>query len=324
MTRLPPTAIRTARSIYEAYERDAKDWRRPHLGASLIGDSCNRKLWYTFRWAKNPGFDGRMLRLFDRGHRDEEWLASDLRKIGCTVHTVDPVTGKQFRLAHFIKHFGGHFDGSIDGAVLGVPEASATWHLFEAKTANGKRFRQLLKVGVQKWSPTYWAQLHVYMHVLGLDRALFMCVNKDDDDIYTERVKVDHEEAKRQIEKAGLVIFAAEPLSRISENPSWFECEFCTHVEHCQRFDIGGLERNCRTCSFATPEPDGSWTCSLHRATLDIDAQRRGCEKHLFIPSMLPWEAIDYQEDPPAVTYRKTDGTVLIDSMRVLQPVEGQ
>jgi hypothetical protein len=51
---------------------------RTHLGASLIGRSCKRYLWYVFRWAKRAPTDGRRQRLFNRGHREEarfiEWL----------------------------------------------------------------------------------------------------------------------------------------------------------------------------------------------------------------------------------------------------------
>lgn len=51
---------------------------RWHLGASLIGDECKRKLWYIFRWCKHEKTTGRQQRLFNRGHREEfrfiEWL----------------------------------------------------------------------------------------------------------------------------------------------------------------------------------------------------------------------------------------------------------
>lgn len=51
---------------------------RTHLGASLIGRSCKRYLWYVFRWCKHVQHDGRKQRLFNRGHREEarfiEWL----------------------------------------------------------------------------------------------------------------------------------------------------------------------------------------------------------------------------------------------------------
>src|SRR4051812_24091994 len=45
---------------------------RSHLGASSIGEECWRKLWYTFHWVKLQQAEGRMRRLWNRGHREEE------------------------------------------------------------------------------------------------------------------------------------------------------------------------------------------------------------------------------------------------------------
>ena len=36
-----------------------EDGHRNHLGASLIGDACSRKLWYTFRWVKKANFSSK-------------------------------------------------------------------------------------------------------------------------------------------------------------------------------------------------------------------------------------------------------------------------
>lgn len=51
---------------------------RYHLGGSQIGDKCLRKLVYGFRKAKRTRFNGRMHRLFNRGHEEEfrfvRWL----------------------------------------------------------------------------------------------------------------------------------------------------------------------------------------------------------------------------------------------------------
>ena len=66
------------------------DENRSHLGFSLIGDECQRKLWYGFRWCKTPKPSPRVKRLFDRGHREEERFIDYLRGIGCKVYPFDP------------------------------------------------------------------------------------------------------------------------------------------------------------------------------------------------------------------------------------------
>ena len=67
-----------------------KDENRTHLGFSMIGDECQRKLWYGFRWCKMPKPDPRIKRLFDRGHKEEDRFIDYLRGIGCTVEPFDP------------------------------------------------------------------------------------------------------------------------------------------------------------------------------------------------------------------------------------------
>lgn len=62
---------------------------RNHLGASVIGEDCQRKLWYNFRWIVKPEFEPRVKRLLDRGQREEERIVEYLRGIGCTVNQFD-------------------------------------------------------------------------------------------------------------------------------------------------------------------------------------------------------------------------------------------
>lgn len=65
------------------------DGPRAHLGASVIGRECARELWYGFRWAHYKRHDGRMLRLFQRGHLEEGRIIEYLEGIGATVEYVD-------------------------------------------------------------------------------------------------------------------------------------------------------------------------------------------------------------------------------------------
>lgn len=58
---------------------------RSHLGGSMIGRSCDREIWYGFRWAKRGNHDGRILRLFGRGHKEEFIFVEDLRRAGFIV-----------------------------------------------------------------------------------------------------------------------------------------------------------------------------------------------------------------------------------------------
>ena len=86
MADLPEIVPLTTSAIWSGWEREQDRSRRTYVGASVLGDECERKLWYSFRWAHEPEvFDGRKLRLFNTGHVEEDRLIADLRRAGIDV-----------------------------------------------------------------------------------------------------------------------------------------------------------------------------------------------------------------------------------------------
>lgn len=301
MAKLPESAVTlpTVLSIYAQYAQDRGDWRRPHLGASQIGKECDRALFYQFRWSTEPTFDGRMLRLFSTGDLEEIRLVKDLRSIGIEVYEHDPNTGKQFR----VSEVGGHFAGSMDGCAKGFQESSA-WHVLEFKTSNAKGFAKLKKIGVEESRPEHFAQMQVYMHLTGMERAFYLCVCKDTDEIWGERVRYHAPTALRLIERARRIIAATEPPSRISDNPDAFACKWCDHKEICHEGRVPLV--SCRTCAHATPVTEGEggrWVCErLNKDLTQLD-QRRACGEHRFIPALLPVRAVDASPEENWIEY---------------------
>jgi hypothetical protein len=316
MALLPPPPAQIVSAIYAAYEADRRDDRRPHLGASRIGEDCERALWLDFRWASRATHTGRMLRLFETGELEEKRLVANLRRIGVTVLEFDPDTGKQWRL----EALGGHFGGSMDAVVHGLPESPKAWHVCEFKTHNAKSFRGLEK-GVQHSKPSHWYQMQIYMHLAGIDRALYLAKNKDTDEIYQERVKRDEAAALRLIEKARRIIFAARPPQRISEDPTSYLCRFCSHHDLCH-----GREKlpelSCRTCIHSTPLEDGRWLCERWNFNPDTNEQKAGCPHYLHHPDLVPGEQIDAGLD--WIEYRMNDGTVWRDGFAAKEVLASQ
>jgi hypothetical protein len=285
MAALPEPVHTTVNMIYTAYENDADDGNRPHLGASLIGHACERYLWMTFRWVDSKKFPGRMLRLFETGSLAEARFVANLKRIGVEVHDTTP-DGKQWR----VSALGGHFAGSMDGAGRGFPEAPKTWAVIEFKTHSEKSFTDLVKKKVQAAKPQHYAQMQVYMGETGMERAMYMAVNKNTDELYAEWVHLDPVEYAKLKARAERVIRAAEPPLRVSSDPSWFVCKMCDFAEHCHGEKAPAV--NCRTCAHSTPEMDGDgkWTCSLaDTSPFEIPApvQRTGCGQHRYIPILL-------------------------------------
>lgn len=269
---------------------------RNHLGISEIGEACSRKIWYKFRWMGQEYFDGRMRRLFARGHREEEKYISYLEGIGCKVYRfqdpilnyhpesddyflsaqfdpgnghVEDVTGlerhevealkrglkrKQFRVSGVMGHYG----GSTDGVII------TPWYpdpfIAEFKTHNTKSFTGYVKDGLKKAKPQHWSQMNGYGEKMQIKYGIYFPENKNDDDIKVEVVKLDWEHGKQLERKAEEIILAKEPPPKISENPAYFNCQYCFMSDVCHK---GAIPiKNCRSCRNATPTENATWTCS--------------------------------------------------------------
>lgn len=315
MAPLPPSQSLTVEAIYAAHEAAAENGHREHLGASLVGTECERALWYSFRWASRARHTGRLLRLFETGQLAEARFVAELRRVGVTVLDVDPATGRQWTL----RNASGHFGGSMDAVGIGFPEAPKTWHVIEFKTHSEKSFLALQRDGVAKAKPLHWAQMQAYMQLAGLDRALYLAVNKNTDELYQERVHHDAEAALRLLAKAERVIAAARPPARISDDPTWWQCRLCSHHAVCH--EGAAVERHCRSCLHATPIADGAWHCARHQHALAREDQQAGCAAHLFIPDLVHGQQIDAGED--WVSYRLPDGSTWRDGVTD-QPGDGR
>lgn len=308
MVALPETVTLTERAIRSAQEAAQVAEHRTYLGASVIGDECSRKLWYAFRWAHEPErFDGRKLSIFTSGHLWEDRLVGLLQGAGLEVDAIDPTTGEQFA----IRFAGGHAGGHTDGKARGVPDAPKTVHVLECKSHNDKSFKELKRLRVKAAKPAHYAQMQTYMHHQGLERALYVAVNKNDDDLYIERVEYDPAYAHQLVAKAERIVQAEAAPPRAFEDPAsklaW-GCSYCPAKGLCH--DGHFAERNCRTCLHSTPVMDGEgrWRCERWNRVLTADDQRAGCPKHLFLPDLVPGDQIDADEETETVAYLLTRG----------------
>jgi len=276
-----PESEYTISALIDKHHESIQSEPRPHMGASILGHPCDRWLWLNFRMAVIERFPGRILRLFRRGQDEEAKVVSDLRAIGISVQK----TGlNQSRV-----DFGCHVSGSIDGIIEhGVPEAPKGRHVLEIKTHAKKSFDDVLKNGVEKSKPQHYVQMQMYMAGMKIDRALYLAVCKDDDRIYTERVKFDKDVAQKAIERGHRLATSDRMPPPLSTDPTWFECRFCAAHEFCHKTKLT-KEVNCRTCCHSTPKEDGTWHCASYDVEIPTDNQRDGCNAHVLHPDLVPW-----------------------------------
>jgi hypothetical protein len=277
MSKIPPPTRRTAAAI-DAWHESQQEPPRPHLGVSLIGHHCERWIWLSFRWAVVEQFPGRILRLFRRGHLEEQTAIADLRAIGVTI---EHCLNDQLRIS-----YGSHVSGSPDGLITGgLPESSKP-HLLEIKTHSDKSFKQLLSAGLKESKPQHFAQMQVGMHGLKVERGFYYAVNKNTDEIYTERIKYDPEVAQKYIDRGHRLAIAEQLPPPISTDATWYQCRMCPAHSFCHEGkDIE--RRNCRTCFFSTPKSDGKWYCDFYDAEIPtVEAQREGCAEFIRHPDL--------------------------------------
>lgn len=249
---------------------------RKHLGASVMGEACLRKLFYMFRWVKDVKHEGRIQRIFNVGNEAEPRFITYLKGIG--FEFIEP-TDKQ----HRISGCDGHYGGSLDGVAI-LPEKYKALDngygiLVEFKTNNtGAGFNAVEKDGVAKAKPKHYAQMCQYGFKYNIEYALYLIENKNDSDITIKIVELDWTYGASLERKASEVIYSKTPPNRISDNPSYFDCKYCDYVDVCHNGKP--VEINCRSCKFAVPAPDKQWGCTRFNQLIPEDFISRGCEFH--------------------------------------------
>ena len=306
---------KTVQAIYAYHKaRGDAEPQRGYLGASILGEECERKLWYTFRGLAHEEFDGRMYRLFETGDLEEFRFVKELRGIGVVVHDVGP-DGEQFALVAL----GGHVSGHLDGVLENVPEAPKTTHLGEFKTHSAKNFAKLKREGVLKGFPKHYAQTQLYMGAYKLTRALYLARNKDTDELYSERIKFDRRAYEALLEKGARVVRSVQPPERIAKRQDDWRCKFCAAYALCWGFDRDGIEPQaavpipevtCKSCCHSTPETEREgavWSCARYQTDVDHDVGAK-CPSHLLLPGLILF-AEPYEAAQDWIDFESRDGT---------------
>lgn len=312
-----PQGIRRSPTVDAIYQRayvdnawSGQSWR---ISMSDIGNPCDRAIYDKLRWARPPEtFDGQTLRLFKTGHLAEARLIEDLQIAGVDVDSRDPKTKRQYE----VLLAGGHLRGKVDGIASGFVEAPVVKHVLECKSSSEKNFRALLKSGVAVAKPEHVDTMQLYMHGLGLTRAAYVVVNKNDDELHIERLEADPVHAARLIARAEDIVTAEArplPLHEDPEAKMAFRCRSCPSLGICHGEEWA--PRNCRTCLHSTALLDGkgSWKCERYDRLLTIEDQNAGCGAHLYVPGFVPGKQVDSNEAEEWIDYDMPDGTTWRD-----------
>lgn len=262
--------------MHDAYEVSVHPELRDHLGASVIGEPCTRKIWFNFRGFGSSAVTPRLTRLFNRGHLEEARFHAMLQ--ACGVQTFfQNEQGKQYGYKR------GIFAGSVDGIALDVPDCPNETVLLEFKTMNDARFKQFVAHDMMSF-PTYENQCHVNMFCMNLfnkellqnfdlmkklydgekkvtiTKTLFMAVNKNTDEIHAVIIPLDEDKARACIDKIPAVLEDCYPEG-LHNHPKYFDCKMCGFNKYC--YENKEFPHNCRTCSLHKFNEDGTECCGF-------------------------------------------------------------
>jgi len=265
MAKLPEQSIES-QIIEELNGPTLSKTPRGYLGYSGLGDNCNRKIWYGFRWVVKGGINGRIRRLFQRGHDEEVTIRKEFQRFGADI--IDDQKE--------VIGFEGHVRGHIDGVLV-----NTKWFnediLIEIKTYNASRFKTLVKKTVKESDYTYYCQMQSYMGGLGLNKALFIATCKNDDHRYIEIVNFNKDVFDMLERKSEEIIVTDNPPEKIGSGQStWFECRFCGFKPICHHSKR--VDENCRTCKYGTIKPNSIWSCGDTKEELSVNDQLKGCK----------------------------------------------
>ncbi len=208
---------------------------RQYLGASRIGDECERRLAYEFHMTpKDEGaeFKANTLRIFDMGHDGEERVAEYLKLAGFGLLTHGP-DGKQFGITDAGDKFKGHLDGIITSGPAGLGLKYPC--LWESKALGEKSWSDAVKKGLKDSKPVYYAQVQIYMAYKELESCLFTAINRDTGEIHVEIVAFNARDAQSYIDRAVRIVKTDNPeqLGRIGKGVDDFKCKWCDYKKRC-------------------------------------------------------------------------------------------
>lgn len=189
---------------------------------------------------------------------------------------ADGLEFPQYRISDVLGHFGGSLDGI---AVLPERYGIAEPILAEFKTnGTGAGFNKLADDGMPIAKPEHFAQTSTYGKKYNFRYCLYLNINKNDDSLHVELVKLNHNLGEQMIMKAEQIIMSQTPPARISDNPTFHKCSYCHMKEVCHKGAV--VEVNCRSCAFARPVENAEWFCEVHNGNIPKDFILKACPSY--------------------------------------------
>jgi len=226
---------------------------RCYIGAST-GHECIAKMQLSLRGAPNDPVDPRTQRIFREGHRLEDQVVRDMKRMAnVRVYEKDLMTGRQHRAEWLGGHVVCHSDGLVD------LEDGSQQLILEIKSMNDANFKKFKTYGVKASHRHYYSQMQMMMAMFKIERSFFISYCKNTSGYHAEIVPFDQE---MWDEIYSNIQAALDGHSwRVSSTPNDWRCKMCFKRTQC--WENPALNPTCQMCSHSRPDDDGGFTCKL-------------------------------------------------------------
>ncbi len=199
---------------------EQKQEPRAYVGASSIGNPCERAIWYGLNHPEYKVVTPKQLITFEIGKRLEAMILDYLAK---KLLIMSPYT-----MVH--KSYP-KFQGNADAVLLDSNMQKIA--LIEIKTAKESSFNLFKKKGLRLWNPEYYDQVQSYMGLSDIPVCFELVLNKNTSEFWDEQIEFDAYRYDYLVEKAKRIGEAVCIPPRISNSPSYHRCKMCFYQEAC-------------------------------------------------------------------------------------------
>lgn len=210
-------------------ERPARDY----LGGSELGDDCLRRVYLNAIKAPKKAYNGKKLRIFWMGHVFESMVAEWFKMAGFILRDRDD-QGNQFEVVTANGRIKNHCDGIFTSGPT-IPNLIYP-SLWENKALKSKYWNMIVKKGVKKAEPKYYAQIQMYLGYFKISFCLFTAINKDTAEIYHEIIPFDLATAQETSDNGVMIIRHLDQgtaPTRPYPRPDHWKCRMCDFAEAC-------------------------------------------------------------------------------------------
>jgi hypothetical protein len=211
--------LNLSKIIYDALEKQPTE-HRAYIGASSIGNPCERAIWYGLNKPESKEIDPKLTLTFNIGKSLESLLIELLKR--------KELIGSPYT---FICKDYPKFQGNADATLL--DRNYNILALIEIKTAKDSSFNTFKKKGVFLWMPEYYDQIQSYLGMSEIQSCFLLVINKDSSELHEEVIHFDSERYKFLVAKAKRIGETFIEPAKINESASYFKCKMCFYRKIC-------------------------------------------------------------------------------------------